>query len=171
MNEEAKLIPYGVTDFPSIIRNNYYYVDKTHYINNIERTASFFFFVRPRRFGKSLFINMLEAYYDCTMKDEFDELFGELYVGKHPTPNRNNYLVLHMDFSGISADPDRMVASFDRYCTDILKFFVRKYAALFPTETLLQELDREDPAANKMAKVCMALQLAGLKMYLIMDDS
>lgn len=61
----TKLIPYGMTDFPAIIRNNYYYVDKTEYIRQIEQTARFFFFVRPRRFGKSLFLNMLECYYDC----------------------------------------------------------------------------------------------------------
>ncbi len=82
----TKLIPYGMTDFPAIIRNNYYYVDKTEYIRQIEQTARFFFFVRPRRFGKSLFLNMLECYYDCKTEKQFDELFGNLYVGKHPTP-------------------------------------------------------------------------------------
>ena len=83
----TKLIPYGMTDFPAIIRNNYYYVDKTEYIRQIEQTARFFFFVRPRRFGKSLFLNMLECYYDCKTEKQFDELFGNLYVGKHPTPD------------------------------------------------------------------------------------
>ena len=92
----TKLIPYGMTDFPAIIRNNYYYVDKTEYIRQIEQTARFFFFVRPRRFGKSLFLNMLECYYDCKTEKQFDELFGNLYVGKHPTPDRNKYLVLKM---------------------------------------------------------------------------
>lgn len=75
-----------MTDFPAIIRNNYYYVDKTEYIRQIEQTARFFFFVRPRRFGKSLFLNMLECYYDCKTEKQFGELFGNLYVGKHPYP-------------------------------------------------------------------------------------
>lgn len=119
--EEMKLIPYGVTDFASIIRDNYYYVDKTSYITEIERTARFFFFVRPRRFGKSLYLNMLECYYDCLAREQFDELFGELYVGSHPTANRNNYLVLKMSFSGITANPENMESSFNCYCGMMLK--------------------------------------------------
>ena len=75
-----------MTNFESIISDNYYYVDKTHYIALVEDTSRFFFFVRPRRFGKSLFLNMLGIYYDINKQDKFEEIFGGLYIGKHPTP-------------------------------------------------------------------------------------
>lgn len=84
MDVTIKKIPYGMTDFERIIRENFYYIDKTEYIAKIEDTTSFFFFVRPRRFGKSLFLNMLGQYYDINKKDKFEEIFGNLYIGKHP---------------------------------------------------------------------------------------
>lgn len=85
---DAKLLPYGMTNFETIIRNNYYYVDKTMFLPYIERTSSFFFFVRPRRFGKTLFLNMLLHYYDKNKADRFEDIFGSLWIGKHPTRDR-----------------------------------------------------------------------------------
>ena len=85
MDAVIKKIPYGMTDFERIILENYYYVDKTQYIAKVEKVTSFFFFVRPRRFGKSLFLNMLGLYYDINQKDKFEKIFGNLYIGKHPT--------------------------------------------------------------------------------------
>lgn len=82
MDTAIKKIPYGMTNFESIISDNYYY----HYIALVEDTSRFFFFVRPRRFGKSLFLNMLGIYYDINKQDKFEEIFGGLYIGKHPTP-------------------------------------------------------------------------------------
>lgn len=167
--EEMKLIPYGVTDFASIIRDKYYYVDKTNYIAELERTARFFFFVRPRRFGKSLFLNMLDYYYDCLAKEDFDELFGGLYVGTHPTENRNSYLVLKMSFSGITANPEKMEGSFNCYCEMMLKSFALKYASFLPSDTL-SSIQEADTAANKLASLCLSMQAKGLKMYLILDE-
>lgn len=167
--EEMKLIPYGVTDFARIIRENYYYIDKTAYIAELERTASFFFFVRPRRFGKSLFLNMLEYYYDCLAKDNFEELFGGLYVGSHPTAIRNSYLVLKMSFSGITANPEKMENSFNCYCEMMLKDFALKYAS-FLSEDTLSAIRQADTAANKLAALCLALRQKDLKMYLILDE-
>ena len=89
MDAPIKKIPYGMTNFESIICDNYYYIDKTQYITKVENTNNFFFFVSPRRFGKSLFLNMLGHYYDINEKDKFEEIFGELYIGKYPTPDRN----------------------------------------------------------------------------------
>lgn len=102
MDAAIKKIPYGMTDFERIIRENFYYIDKTQYIAKVEEVTSFFFFVRPRRFGKSLFLNMLSLYYDINKKDKFEEIFGGLYIGKHPTPNHNKYLVLTLNFSSNS---------------------------------------------------------------------
>lgn len=77
----AKELPYGIQDFVSIMEQNFYYVDKTMYIPKLEKEARNLFFIRPRRFGKSLMINMLRAYYDVNMKERFHELFGNLWIG------------------------------------------------------------------------------------------
>lgn len=167
--EEMKLIPYGVTDFASIIRDNYYYVDKTNYIAELERTARFFFFVRPRRFGKSLFLNMLDYYYDCLAKEDFDELFGGLYVGTHPTENRNSYLVLKMSFSGITANPEKMEKDFEQYGCLVLDSFARKYRILFPDD-FVEKVAECTTVKSKLVCICLSMQTQGLKMYLILDE-
>ena len=82
----AKGIPYGISDFSRLIDQNYYYVDKTHFIPQIEEIANYLFLIRPRRFGKSVFLTMMRAYYDISQKDRFEERFGNLWIGKHPTP-------------------------------------------------------------------------------------
>lgn len=87
---EKKLLPYGMMNFADIRLDGYYYVDKTMYIPLIERSNRYFFFIRPRRFGKSLTLNMLQHYYDVRAKDQFDDLFGDLYIGSHPTQDRNS---------------------------------------------------------------------------------
>ncbi len=78
----AKKIPYGLTDYVRVLTEDYYYVDKTRYIDDLEKTAAFLFLIRPRRFGKSLFLSMLYCYYDVRYADKFDELFGNQYIGK-----------------------------------------------------------------------------------------
>ena len=97
----AKEVPYGVQDFVTIVEQNMYYVDKTMYIPQLEDQARYIFFIRPRRFGKSIFLGMLHAYYDCRTKDKFQEWFGNLWIGQHPTPNQGRYQVLHLDFSQV----------------------------------------------------------------------
>ena len=86
--KKMKKIPYGMGNFADIILDNYYYVDKTRYIAEVEQSARFFFFIRPRRFGKSLFLSMLENYYDMNRREKFDALFGDLWIGQHPTEQR-----------------------------------------------------------------------------------
>ena len=80
-----KRLPYGMMNFAVIRREDYYYVDKTRFIPMIEQADRFFFFIRPRRFGKSLTLNILQHYYDVRTRDKFNDLFGDLYIGKHPT--------------------------------------------------------------------------------------
>ena len=94
-----KRIPYGMQNFEDVIKEDCYYVDKTPFIEDIEAANKYFFYIRPRRFGKSLTISMLENYYDIKKKDEFESLFGKLYIGEHPTPERNSYLILHFNFA------------------------------------------------------------------------
>ena len=92
-------IPYGIADFKRIRNEGWYYVDKTKYLAKLEERDSFVFFVRPRRFGKSLFLDMLRLYYDRNERANFEKLFGGLWLGEHPTENRNRYLMLALDFS------------------------------------------------------------------------
>ena len=92
--EQIRQIPYGVSDFRSVRESNLYYVDKTMYIKALEDQARTLIFIRPRRFGKSLFINMMRLYYDKLEAENFEKLFGDLYIGQYPTPLRNKYQVL-----------------------------------------------------------------------------
>ena len=113
-------IPYGQINFETIIKNNYLYVDKTKYIEKLENLdATSLFYLRPGRFGKTLFTSILEYYYAIDHKDQFEELFGNLYIGKNPTENKNRYYILKMDFSGIdTSETDNL--------TDIQRKFTQK---------------------------------------------
>nr|WP_281063553.1 AAA family ATPase [Clostridium algifaecis] len=98
-----KRIPYGISNFEVLREEDYIYVDKTSYIELLDRYAPYQFFIRPRRFGKSLFISMLENYYSINKKDKFKDLFGDLYIGKKPTKNKNKFLVWKISFAGIDS--------------------------------------------------------------------
>ena len=95
-----KKIPYGISNFETIQSDNFYYIDKTRYIEILENYGSrYLFFLRPHRFGKSLFVSMLHHYYDIKQKENFGLLFGDTYIGKNPTPLRNTFPVLRFNFS------------------------------------------------------------------------
>ena len=105
-----KKIPYGISNFEALITQNYYYVDKTRHIEILEDLSEkYISFFRPRRFGKSLFVSMLGHYYDKAGAGKFDELFGNLYIGKNPTPLKNSYYVLEFDFSGINIQNNELI--------------------------------------------------------------
>ena len=89
--ENYKLLPYGISNYVQVRREGLLMVDKTMYLERMERAGNFLFLIRPRRFGKSLFLSMMESYYDIEAKGAFDTLFGDTYVGSHPTPERNAY--------------------------------------------------------------------------------
>jgi len=94
--------PYGISDFDALTTEKYYYVDRTDHIPLVEKAGKQLLFLRPRRFGKSLLLSMLENYYDLNKADRFEQLFGGLAIGKNPTAEHNRYLVLKWDFSGVS---------------------------------------------------------------------
>ena len=102
-------IPYGLSNFQKVITENYLYIDKTEYIAKLEETGEHLIFLRPRRFGKSLFLSSLWYYYDIAYKDEFDSIFGHLSVGKNPTPLKSSYQVLFLEFSGISTESEAAI--------------------------------------------------------------
>ncbi len=125
-----KALPYGISDFPRLMREDYYYVDKTRYIEMLEQQPPYLFLIRPRRFGKSLFLAMLEAYYSIDYADRFKELFGELYIGQHPTKRHNSYMVLRFNFSEVSSKLETVERSFSEYCCMVMKNFILKYEHL-----------------------------------------
>lgn len=169
MDAMIKKIPYGMTDFERIIRENFYYVDKTKYIAKVEKATSFFFFVRPRRFGKTLFLNMLGLYYDINKKDKFEEIFGGLYIGKNPTPDRNKYLVLTLNFSSVAADMERLKETFNTYCKLVMTAFARDYSSLLGKDTV-EEMKKFDTADAILGFLCLSARSKGLKIYLILDE-
>lgn len=98
-------LPNGISNYEKIIEENRIYVDKTIYIEKMEDLAdSTIMFLRPRKFGKTLFTSTLECYYDKNRVDKFEKLFGKTYIGKNPTPNKNRYCILRFNFSGISTN-------------------------------------------------------------------
>lgn len=94
-------LPYGISDYEELIENGYYYVDKTKYIEEIEEDVTYLMYVRPKNFGKTLFSSTLENYYDIKKADKFEKLFGNTYIGKNPTKNKNRYYILKFDFANI----------------------------------------------------------------------
>ncbi|MFQ5616339.1 MAG: AAA family ATPase, partial [Anaerolineales bacterium] len=94
MPKKIKRIPYGIADFKRFRRDNAYYVDKTHFIPLLETAPYYLFFLRPRRFGKTLWLSVLENYYDINQKENFEGLFQGTYIGANPTEARNSYLVM-----------------------------------------------------------------------------
>lgn len=140
-----KKIPYGVSNFERVIKDNYIYVDKTKYIEILEDYGPYQFFIRPRRFGKSLFISTLENYYDINKKDQFDDIFKKLYIGKNPTMYKNKYLVWKISFAGIDSGNGlkRLRESFDYKVISSAKEMVEKYKNILGSDELNEKLSSE----------------------------
>ena len=169
MNPNTKQVPYGVADFELIRRDNLYYVDKTMYLPMLEAEARNLFFTRPRRFGKSLLINMLHAYYDCNKKDKFEQFFGDLWIGKHPTGLQGKYLVLYLDFSQVGGSIDQIEEKFNAYLGTQLNGFVRDYERLYP-EGFVQKIDSLADASAKLNEITNESKRRELPLYLIIDE-
>lgn len=166
---DSKLLPYGMMNFAVIRRDDYYYVDKTSFIPLIERSDRFFFFIRPRRFGKSLTLNMLQHYYDVNAKDKFDALFGDLYIGKHPTKDRNSYLVLKLNFSLVSAELHNYRKGLDDHCSIVFDYFCDVYADYLP-EGIKEKMQAKDGAVNQLEYLYMECAKVNRKIYLFIDE-
>jgi hypothetical protein len=120
-----KRIPYGLSDYERIKTEKYYYIDKTRHIHTLEEAPDFLFFLRPRRFGKSLLVNMLIAYYDVNYKSKFQALFGDTYIYANPTKRRHSYCIMKFDFSAV--DITRYNESFRVNLLLTIKNFVEDY--------------------------------------------
>ena len=169
VSSERKLLPYGMMNFADIRLDNYYYVDKTSFIPVIEQSDRFFFFIRPRRFGKSLTLNMLQHYYDVHTRDKFDALFGDLYIGKHPTRDRNSYLVLYLNFSGISGELHNYRQGLDAHCNTSFDYFCDIYAEYLP-KGIKEVLNEKAGAVEQLDYLYHQCELAGQQIYLFIDE-
>ena len=167
--EQIRQIPYGVSDFRSVREDNLYYVDKSMYIKALEDQPRTLFFVRPRRFGKSLFINMMRLYYDKLEAENFEKLFGDLYIGQHPTPLRNKYQVLYLDFSQIGGGIDELYAQCDTYLSVCLDGFVRKYADDYP-DYFIDEYFKDTNANTRLVHITRIAKELQIPLYLIIDE-
>ena len=162
-----KKLPYGISDYERIQEDGYYYVDKTSYIERLESIPEpYIIFLRPRKFGKTLFTSMLENYYDIRKKDKFEKLYGETYIGKNPTELRNKYHILRFNFSGIdTTDGESTIRGFKREVASSIKLFVEKYNLDF-------FVNEEQEAENILDNLFKAFQIQREteKIYVIIDE-
>ena len=165
----AKRVPYGIQDFVQVIEQNCYYVDKTAYIPKLEDCPNNLFCIRPRRFGKSVFLSMLHAYYDCRTKDKFQEWFGNLWIGKHPTPLQGRYQVMHLDFSQVGGSIENLEEKFNFYLGVQLNGFIRDYLDFYSEKVQKQVEDAKD-AGGKLAIIQSEARSKGYPLYLIIDE-
>ena len=162
-----KRIPYGVSNFEKLRTENYFFLDKTKFIEIIEQSGSqYLFFLRPRKFGKSLLISMLEYYYDLTHKKEFDELFSGTYIYEHPTPLRNSYAVLSFDFSAVQPRESIKATekAFDDYVRSVLGAFSQKYRL----ERIFTEQKLENYTAVSL--INLVAEITEYRVYLLIDE-
>ena len=168
MEQQVKRVPYGVADFAQVIEQNQYYVDKTMFIPELEKQPSNLFFIRPRRFGKSIFLSMLYSYYDCAQSHKFQSLFGNLWIGQHPTPLQGKYQVLFLDFSQITGNIDKLETKFNSYLSINLDAFVRQYSEYYQAE--MEEILAQEDFEEKMELIFKAAKAHKYHLYLIIDE-
>lgn len=168
MEQQVKLVPYGVADFATVIEQSLYYVDKTMFIPELEKQPRNLFFIRPRRFGKSIFLSMLYSYYDCAQSHKFQSLFGNLWIGQHPTPLQGKYQVLFLDFSQITGNIDKLETKFNSYLSINLDAFVRQYSEYYQAE--MEEILAQEDFEEKMELIFKAAKTHQYHLYLIIDE-
>mgnify|MGYP003293632148 CR=1 FL=1 len=164
---QIKKIPYGISNYEELINDNYYYVDKTKYIELLENLAEKrIMFLRPRKFGKTLFTSTLEYYYDIKQQEKFEKLFAETYIGKNPTKLKNSYHILRFNFSGIdTSSGEATIKGFKNEVASSVKVFTQKYELDFYT-------NEDDEAENILDNLFKAFQIqrASEKIYVIIDE-
>ncbi|HLP45272.1 MAG TPA: AAA family ATPase, partial [Candidatus Kapabacteria bacterium] len=174
MNEVQKLkrIPYGKTDFNDFKEKNLYYVDKTRFIRDIEEKGDFLFFIRPRRFGKSLLLGILEAYYDIALKDRFDFLFSGTDIHQKSTAEKSSYMILKLNFSVVSPNISQVEGSFLHYIKKSASHFVTKYEKLLDIDikTAYEEFSSVQSASDVMITLLDYCKGKNQKLYVIIDE-
>ena len=167
--QKPKRLPYGMQNWEDVRLTNHYYVDKTRFIPEIEAANHFFFFIRPRRFGKSLLMNMLRQYYDMRKAPLFERLFGDLWIGQHPTESHNTYLVLYLNFAAFSGGLEGYKERMDDYCNIQFEEFITNYSHLLP-DNAMDGLRGKKGAANQLSALVRSCREAGQQIYLFIDE-
>jgi hypothetical protein len=159
---------YGISDFYLLKTENYFYVDRTSHIPLIEKAGLQLLFLRPRRFGKSLLLSMLENYYDVAKADEFESLFGDLAIGQNPTPKHNQYFVMTWDFSNVSPEGDahEIRQALHRYLNKRIQEFALYYQ---PWLSVNIEIEPADAQAS-FQSLLTAVRLSHYRLYLLIDE-
>ncbi len=165
-----RLIPYGETDYVTIRKENSYYVDKTAYIPYFENAAKYIMFLRPRRFGKSLFLNTLSAYYDVLRKEQFEQNFSGLYVYDHPTPRQGKYMILKFNFSGIDSSRENVQESFNVQTYIVIESFVDRYQKFLPTDAAEQIKRSNGKCDVALATLIKLAEYSPYKIYIMIDE-
>ena len=162
-----KKLPYGISNYEELITDGYIYVDKTPYIEKLENLAEKrIMFLRPRKFGKTLFTSTLENYYDIKKQDKFEELYKDTYIGKHPTKLKNKYHILRFNFSGIDTSTEETaINGFKSKVQSSIKLFIERYSLDF-------YINKEDEAESVLDDLMKAfsMQKLGEKIYVIIDE-
>jgi hypothetical protein len=159
--------PYGLSDFGKLIRGGYFYQDRTDHIPLLEAAGDQLIFIRPRRFGKSLLLSLLEHYYDLNRADQFEALFGRLAIGQHPTPLRNQYFVMKWDFSLAPAQGSLkdIEAALHRHINGAIHACLARYGWLGEVE-----LVPEDAITSFTALLTRIRATPPHKLYLLIDE-
>ncbi|MCL2064464.1 MAG: ATP-binding protein [Candidatus Cloacimonetes bacterium] len=166
--EKIKSILYGISSFADISGNNAYYVDKTMFIPEIEKTR-FNFFIRPRRFGKSMLLSMLGLYYDIHSKEKFDTLFKETWIHEHHTEERGKYLILYLDFSAVAQATDDLQKSFNNYCNIEIWAFMRRNKE-YIHENIVEMVNKENAISDKLNILVHGIRESNQKFYIFIDE-
>ena len=159
--------PYGIADFQKIRREGLFYLDRTSGIRDLERLGQTLVFLRPRRFGKSLWIQTLATYYDLRLAEEFEALFGGLDAGTEPTPHRNRYFVLQWNFSEVSArgSIDKIASRLHGYVNHQIEDFLIGYEGHLPGPVRI-EADATDTLRHLLARI----RQTPFKLCLLIDE-
>ena len=160
-------LPYGISDYERIKENDYYYVDKTPYIEKMENLAEpYIIFLRPRKFGKTLFTSTLENYYDIKKAEKFEELYKDTYIGKNPTKLKNSYHILRFNFSGIdTTNTEAAIKGFKNEVASSIRVFVERYGIDF----YINEVEEAENILDNLIKA-FRIQRAEEKIYVIIDE-
>ena len=166
-------ILYGESDFQKLRVNKCYYEDRTVFLETLEKwTSNYPVFLRPRRFGKSLFVSVLHYYYGLEYKADFDALFGDLYIGQHPTPLANSYMVLSLEFSGIdTATHESTYQGFLKNVIEAARSFLSAYDTFFTEQD--KEMILNQPSPESVVKTLFGIKNAHKiphKIYVLIDE-
>ena len=166
--EKIRPILYGVADYAQLRKKNAWFVDRTAKLRDLEDIA-YAVFLRPRRFGKSLLISMLRAYYDVQFANRFEEFFSGTDIGADPTDERGRYLVLYFNFSAVSKDPGQAEPSFNDYASLCIDTFAETYRDRLPDGVAEKILAAPDCVA-KLSRITQGLMNKDVKLYVLIDE-